>query len=68
MVVLLFIGFLLTLLMGVGVFATAKSAIHEIEGCILLLVAAGFFSGLGIINAIEKLQIEVEKRWPESPE
>ena len=51
---MLVIGFILTLLMGLGVFATAKSAVHEIEGCILLLIAAVLFSSLSIINAIEK--------------
>jgi hypothetical protein len=39
-------------LIGAGVFASAKSAIHEIEAGICVLIAAVLFSGAAIADAI----------------
>jgi hypothetical protein len=59
MVTMIVIGFFLTFVTGIGVFTTAKSAIHEIEGCVLLLMSTVFFSSLGIIHALEKVQTRI---------
>ena len=39
-----------------GVFAAAKSAVHEIAALILLLMSAIFFSSLALINTLDKFQ------------
>ncbi len=68
MSILMILGFLLTLFLGVGMLMTAKSVMHEIEGCVLLLMSTVFFSSLGIINAVDKFQRRMEHRWPASPQ
>jgi uncharacterized membrane protein YdfJ with MMPL/SSD domain len=45
----------LSFLAGLLVFADAKSAIHEIEGTILFLIAAVFLVGVAIIEAIDRM-------------
>ena len=39
-----------------GVFAAAKSAVHEIAALILLLMSAICFSSLALINTLDKFQ------------
>ena len=50
----LFVLSLLFLLIAGGTCAVAKSAIHEIEYGIFLLISAVCFVGFGIIDAINK--------------
>jgi len=54
MKIFLFIIAILSILLGFGILASAKGAIHEIEGFMLFLIAIVAFSGAGIIKAIQK--------------
>jgi len=54
--ILLFILAILAFLAGGSVLAAAQSAIHEIEAFILFLIAAVFFSGAGIVEAVVLLR------------
>ena len=55
---LIFFGLaILNALDGFRILVSSKSAIHEIEGLVMLLIAAIFLSACGIIRAIEKSQI-----------
>ncbi len=56
--ILLFVTAVLTLLFGLGVFASAKSAIHEIEAFVLFLISAVCMSGAGIVEAVNRLREE----------
>lgn len=47
---------LLALLGGVGVFGNSKSAVHEIEAFILILIFAVCMGSAGIIEAVDKLR------------
>ncbi len=49
---LLLVLAVIAVLLAVGTFSMAESAIHEIEGLILFLMAAVFISGAGIVEAI----------------
>ena len=55
MIACLIIGFILTLCGGIGIFVGAKSAVHEIEGLLLLLISAIFFSALAIIDKLDRV-------------
>jgi hypothetical protein len=57
--ILLFLIAVLAFLSGMGILASAKSAVHEIEGFILFLLAAICLSGDGIIEAVLRLRAEV---------
>lgn len=57
--VFLFIISVFWFLCGVGVFLGAKSAVHEIEGCILILISVVCMSGAGIIEAVNRLRVDV---------
>ena len=54
--ILLFLLAILAFLAGAGIFASAKSAIHEIEAFILFLITAVFISGAGIVEAVNQLR------------
>lgn len=60
--VLLFIAAVLAFLAGVGILVSAKSAVHEIEGFILFLIAAVCLSGAGIIEAVVLMRNEAAAR------
>lgn len=51
----------LSFLLGAGIFVGAKSALHEIEGMIMLLSSAVFLVGASIVGAIFEL-IKIIKR------
>lgn len=51
---------ILAFLSGITVFAAAKSAIHEIEASILLVIAAVLFSGAAIVDAIHTMRRRFE--------
>ena len=53
--ILLFVLAILAFLLGVGILAIAKSAIHEIQAFILFLIGAVFLSGAGIVEAVNSL-------------
>ena len=44
---------------GTAILTTTKSAAHEIEGLILLVIFAVFLSGAGIVEAINLLKKEI---------
>ncbi len=44
---------------GAAILTTAKSAAHEIEGLILLVIFAVFLSGAGIVEAVNLLRKEM---------
>lgn len=48
-------------LAGLIILGSAKSAIHEIEGFVLYVVSAVFFSGAAIVGAINKIAEKPEK-------
>jgi hypothetical protein len=50
--IFLFILCVLSFLAGGTILAGAKSAIHEIEGLVLFLIAAVFLVGAAIVDAI----------------
>jgi hypothetical protein len=58
--ILLFLIAVVAFLSGFGVLASAKSAVHEIEGFILFLLAGVCLSGAGIIEAVHRLRAEVK--------
>lgn len=53
MQLLLKIGGVLSFLMGMAIFSSAKGAIHEIEGFLLFLISAVLISGGAIVAAID---------------
>lgn len=57
----LFLLAILALLSGVGIFASAKSAIHEIEGFLLFTIAAILASGAVVTDAVDSLKAKIEK-------
>lgn len=48
---------ILSFLLGLIIFLSAKGAIHEILGSILFVISAIFISSVGIIGAIEKNKV-----------
>jgi hypothetical protein len=52
--IFLFIVSVFAVAMGALIFSGARSAIHEIEGFVLFLIAAVLFSAAAIIDAIHK--------------
>ena len=52
-IILRVLGFI-AIIAGGGIFASAKSAVHEIEGLILFLIASILISSAFIIIAIDK--------------
>ena len=52
-------------LAGLIILGSAKSAIHEIEGFVLYVVSAVFFSGAAIVGAINKISEKSEKTTSE---
>lgn len=59
---LLFFLAVVAFLAGAGILTTAKSAIHEIEAFILLLIAAVLLSGAAIVEAVNELRREIATR------
>jgi hypothetical protein len=57
--ILLFLLGNLAFLVGAGILAGAKSAIHEIEAFILFLIGAVFISGAGVVEAVNLLRKEI---------
>jgi 4-hydroxybenzoate polyprenyltransferase len=55
---MLFVTALLAALLGAGFISDAKSAIHEIEGFICVLIAVAGFGACAIVMAIEKLRTD----------
>ena len=60
--IILFILALFAFIGGTAILTTAKSATHEIEGLILLVIFAIFLSGAGIVEAINLLKKELSAR------
>jgi hypothetical protein len=52
----LLIGTLIASLIGGAFFATAKSAIHEIEAGISFLIAAVLFGSAAVVDAVNRLR------------
>ncbi len=52
---ILFLLAVVAFLAGFGILAVAKSAVHEIEGFVLYIVAAVLFSGAAIVDALMHL-------------
>lgn len=61
---LLFSLSLLAVLAGLLHFVAAKTAIHEVSGYVLFLIAAVLMSGAGIIEAVHKLRDTVRESAP----
>jgi len=55
-VILVILG-MLALLGGIGIFGNAKSAVHEIEAFILILIFATSVGSAGIVDAVDKLRL-----------
>ena len=53
---LLFVLSILAFLAGLAILVAAKSAIHEIQAFILFLISAVFFSGAGVVEAVNQLK------------
>ncbi len=52
----------ISILAGLAIFSSAKSAIHEIEAFLLFLISAVFLSGLTIVSTIEKTANKLDKQ------
>ena len=57
--IILFVLAIFAFIGGAAILTTAKSAAHEIEGLILLIIFAVFLSGAGIVEAINLLKKEM---------
>ena len=57
--IILFVLAVFAFIGGAAVLITAKSAAHEIEGLILLVIFAIFLTGAGIVEAINLLKKEM---------
>ena len=55
---------MITFLLGVGAFVSAKGAVHEIEGLVLLLISAVCLVGAGIVEAVNTLRRDVISSRP----
>ena len=60
--IFLFIVTVIAFLIGLVTFITAKSALHEAVGAIFFLIATVSLSGAAIIEAINLLKKEIQKR------
>ncbi len=56
MIYLLLVGFLGSLVAGALIFVSAKSAVHEIEALLFLLIATVFFCTVAVLEALRKGQ------------
>lgn len=65
MLILRILGFI-AIIAGLVIFAGAKSAVHEIEGLLLFLIAAVLISSAFIIVAIDKAKEDKEQKVVES--
>jgi uncharacterized membrane protein len=61
----IFILSVLSFLIGIGVFAMSKSAIHEILGCVYFLISAVLLSGAVVTEAIQLLRKDLQKQSKE---
>ena len=61
----IFILSVLSFLIGIVVFAMSKSAIHEILGCMYLLISAVLLSGAVVTEAIQLLRKDLQKQSKE---
>ena len=57
--IILFVLAVFAFIGGAAILTTAKSATHEIEGLILLVIFAIFLSGAGIVEAVNLLKKEL---------
>ena len=57
---ILFLLAVLSLLAGIAIFSQAKSAIHEIEGFVVLLISAVLLSGAAIVDSIVHQRLHKE--------
>ncbi len=57
--IMLFLLTILSFIFGAVIFTGAKSAIHEIEAFVLFLISAVFFSGAGIVEAVNQLRKQI---------
>lgn len=53
------------ILIGMGILFTAKSAIHEIEAFIVLLIGTVLLCSGSVVAALERIRKEILIRWPE---
>ncbi len=60
--IFLLVLFVLSFFAGAGIFASAKSAIHEIEAFVLFLIAAVFLVGASAVDAITSLRKSIERK------
>ena len=67
MQIILFILFSLTFLMGLGIWESAKSAIHEIEAFVMFVVSAVFLSGSAIVGAVNSINETLKKSLSLNP-
>jgi len=64
MLILRIVGFI-AIIAGGGIFASAKSAVHEIEGLMLFLIASVLISSSFIIDTISKAKENKEQKVEE---
>jgi uncharacterized membrane protein YoaK (UPF0700 family) len=57
--IILFVLAIFAFVGGAAILTTAKSAAHEIEGLILLVICAVLLSGAGIVEAINLVKKEM---------
>jgi hypothetical protein len=60
--VLLFVVSVIAFLAGFLILASAKSAIHEIEGFILFLISAVLLSGAAVIDAVQAMRTALVRK------
>ena len=60
MKIFLYVLAALAFLAGFAIFASSKSAIHEIEAFVLFIVSAVFLSGAAIVGAISNISEKKE--------
>lgn len=56
------------ILIGIGILLTSKSAIHEIEAFIVLLIGVVLMCSGSVVHALEGIRKEILLRWPEQEE
>lgn len=64
MQLLLIVLFILALACGIGTCAAAKSAVHEIQGMIWIVVAAVLLCALAVVNTIIGLAKHQNRKTP----
>jgi hypothetical protein len=65
---ILFILAVITFIFGIFFFGAAKSAIHEIEGMIVFLISAVFFTGSCICSYAAEIRKEIKLQTNNEPE